>query len=244
MQCLIPVYKREFLAYFRSPVAYVFIVIFLLSSIGFMFFIGNFYHTGQASLHPFFIYHPWLYLVLVPAIGMRLWAEERRSGSIELLLTLPVTLAEITLAKFLAAWTFVLVSLSLTFPVVITVNYLGSPDNGVIVAGYLGSLLMAGAYLAISCFTSALTKNQVISFILSVIICFFLVLVGWGVFTNLLVGILPVVAIDFLSNLGFMSHFISLSRGLIDSRDLIYFVSVIVIFLALNVIVIQTRKAT
>ena len=243
MQLFWPLFKREFLGYFRSPVAYVFIVIFLLSSVGTTFFLGGFYDANQAALTAFFAYHPWLYLVLVPAVGMRLWAEERKSGTIELLFTLPVTLTEAVLAKFFAGWAFLGIALALTFPMVITVNYLGAPDNGVILAGYLGSFMMAGSYLAVTCLTSALTKNQVISFILGVIICFVMVLLGWGIFTNVMANFLPSVAIDVISSLGFMTHFQSISRGLIDSRDIIYFASVILVALSLNTIVLETRKA-
>lgn len=238
-----PLVKREFLAYFRSPVAYVFIVIFLLASVGCTFFIGGLYEGNQASLDSFFSFLPWLYLIFVPAVGMRLWAEERRSGTIELLFTLPVTMTEAVLAKFAAGWAFLIVALVMTFPLVLTVNYLGSPDNGVILAGYLGSALMAGAYLAVACFTSALTKNQVIGFILGVLICFVLVLLGWGVFTDVLGAFMPAAAIDALASLGFMTHFRGISRGLIDSRDLIYFVSAIAVALALNTLTLTAKKA-
>lgn len=244
MNQLAPLFKREFLAYFRSPVAYVFIVIFLLASVGCTFFLGSFYESNQAGLDMFFGYLPWLFLVFVPAVGMRLWAEERRSGTIELLFTLPVTMTEAVLAKFAAGWAFLGVTLALTFPLVITVNFLGDPDNGVILAGYLGTFLMAGAYLATSCFTSALTKNQVISFILGVVICFVLVLVGWGVFTDVLAGFLPVEAVDFVASLGFMTHYQALARGLIDTRDLVYFASAIVVGLSLNTLVLTGRKAS
>lgn len=239
-----PLFKREFLAYFRSPVAYVFIVIFLLASVGCTFFLGGFYDGNQASLDVFFAYLPWIYLIFVPAVGMRLWAEERRSGTIELLFTLPVTMAEAVLAKFAAGWAFLVVALALTFPLVITVNYLGAPDNGVILAGYVGSALMAGAYLAVACFTSSLTKNQVISFILGVIICFVLVLLGWGVFTKELGGFLPAAAVDGIAALGFTTHYYGISRGLIDSRDLIYFASAILVGLALNTLTLNAKKAS
>jgi len=244
MENFFPLFKREFLGYFRSPVAYVFIVIFLLASVGSTFFLGNLYDSNQASLDPFFNYLPWLFLIFVPAVGMRLWAEERRSGTIELLFTLPVTMVEAVVAKFLAGWAFLGVALALTFPLWITVNYLGSPDNGVIFAGYLGCFLMAGAYLSVSCFTSALSKNQVIGFILGVVICFVLVLLGWGVFTDVLASFLPATLIDVISQIGFISHFQAISRGLLDSRDLIYFVSAIVVGLSLNTLVLNARKAS
>lgn len=243
MQSFWAIFKREFIGYFHSPVAYVFIVIFLIASIGCTFFLGGFYESNQASLQPFFTYLPWLYLVLIPAVGMRLWAEERRQGTIELLFTLPVKMLDLVLAKFFAGWTFVTLALILTFPLIITVNYLGDPDNGVIFAGYLSSILMAGSYLSISCFTSAFTKNQVVSFILSVIICFILVLLGWGIFTNVLAGIFNAWIIDLISAMGFISHFNNLAKGLIDLRDIVYFASVIVIGLSLNIITLNAKKA-
>ena len=243
MEHFTPLFKREFYGYFRSPVAYVFIVIFLFCSVGTTFFLGNLYDSNQASLEPFFTFLPWLYLVLIPAVGMRLWAEERRSGTIELLFTLPVTMAEAVMAKFAAGWLFLVIALALTFPLVLTVNYLGSPDNGVIFASYIGGVLMAGAFLAISCFTSSLTKNQVVGFILGVVICFVLVLVGWGVFTDILGAVLPVWTVDAISKFGFMPHAIPIFRGVLDSRDLLYFVSVIFVALALNTMVLVQRKA-
>jgi ABC-2 type transport system permease protein len=243
MTQFMPLFKREFLGYFRSPVAYVFIVIFLLASVGSTFFIGGLYENNQSSLDPFFNYLPWLFLIFVPAVGMRLWAEERRSGTVELLFTLPVTMAEAVVAKFAAGWAFLAVTLFLTFPLALTIGYLGDPDVGVLFAGYLGSLLMAGAYLAVACFTSALTKNQVISFILGVIICFVLVLLGWGVFTDVMAAALPASVIDAVAQIGFITHFQGVSRGLIDSRDLIYFASAIAFGLTLNVLVLNAKKA-
>lgn len=244
MENFLPLFKREFLGYFRSPVAYVFIVIFLLASVGCTFFLGRLYESDQASLDPFFNYLPWLFLVFVPAVGMRLWAEERRSGTIEILFTLPVSMAEAVLAKFLAGWAFLGVALSLTFPLWLTVNYLGSPDNGVIFAGYFGSLLMAGAYLSVSCFTSALSKNQVISFVLGVVICFVLVLLGWGIFTDMMASFMPAWMIDVIAEAGFITHFESISRGLLDSRHIIYFISAIAVGLALNTMTLNARKAS
>lgn len=244
MQQLWPLFKREFLGYFRSPVAYVFIVIFLLASVGCTFFIGGLYDSNQASLDTFFGFLPWIYLIFVPAVGMRLWAEERRSGTIELLFTLPITMTEAVLAKFLAGWVFLLVALLLTFPLVLTVAYLGQPDYGVIVAGYLGSALMAGAYLSIACLTSALSKNQIISFILAVVVCLVLVLLGWGVFTDVLANILPAWALDLIAETGFITHYQGISRGLIDTRDLIYFASVVVIGLSLNTMALNAKKAS
>lgn len=244
MEHLAPLFKREFYGYFRSPVAYVFMVIFLISAVGFAFFIGGLYESNQASLNSFFNFLPWLFMVLVPAVGMRLWAEERHSGTIELLFTLPVTMFEAVLAKFLAGWLFLIASILLTFPLVLTVAYLGSPDYGVIFTSYIASILLAGAFLAISCFTSALTKNQVISFILGVVIGFFMVLTGWGVFTDLLSSILPVFLVDTVANIGFMPHFTTMIRGVIDSRDIVYFIGVIAAGLILNTIVLNVKKSS
>src|ERR1051325_1953272 len=184
--------KRELSGYFASPVAYVVIVIFLLLIGFFTFMIGGFFHVGEASLSfSFFRWHPWLYLFLVPAVGMRLWAEERRQGTMELLLTMPITAWQAIVGKFVASWLFLIIALAFTFPVVLTISYLGDPDGGAVFTGYLGSALLAGAYLAVTCFTSALTRNQVISFILSVVICFFLILCGWEPVTDTLVNFSP-----------------------------------------------------
>jgi ABC-2 type transport system permease protein len=226
-----PIFKRELLAYFRSPVAYVFIIIFLAANAGCTFLLGNFYNSQQASLEIFFLFHPWLYLFLIPAVGMRLWAEERRTGTGELLLTFPVRLTTTVFAKYFAAWLFIGISLLLTFPMIITVNYLGSP-------------LMAGSFLAIASFTSALTKNQVISFILSVNICLVLVLLGWGVLSDSLNAVFPVWISDLVSQFSFTTHFDAIRRGVVDLRDLIYFVSIIVIALMLNVVVLESHKAS
>ena len=243
MQGLVPVFKRELLAYFHSPVAYVFMIIFLMTNAASGFLLGNFYNSNQASLEPFFLFHPWLYLFLIPAIGMRLWSEERRSGTIELLLSLPIDLKAAVLGKFLAAWLFIAITLLLTFPMVITVNFLGSPDFGPIISGYLGSLLMAGAYLAITSYTSAITKNQVVSFILSLSICLVLVLLGWGVLNEVLNAIFPVWIADFIAQLSFTTHFSALRRGVIAFPDLIYFVSIIVVMLSINVTVLNSHQS-
>ena len=234
--------KRELAAYFYSPVAYVFIVIFLFSTVGSTFFIGRFFMTNHASLESFFIFHPWLYLFLIPAIGMGLWAEERSQGTIELLFTLPIGLLEIVMAKFLAGWLFIGVALFLTFPMVITVAYLGDPDWGVMFVGYLGSFLMAGAYLSITLVTSSLTRNQVISFILSVMICFTLVLLGWGVFTDLITPVFGVALTDVISSFSFSTHFQSLTRGIIDFRDLVFFLSIIGGGLVINAMILEAKK--
>ena len=243
MNGLIPIFHRELSAYFRSPVAYVFIVVFLVATTGCTFFLGNFYESQQASLEIFFIFHPWLYLFLIPAVGMRLWAEERRTGTAELLLTLPIHPLTAVLAKFLAGWVFVGIALGLTFPMVLTLYYLGQPDPGPIVTGYLGSWLMAGTYLAIASCTSALTKNQVISFILSAIFCLVFVLLGWGVLTESMNQIFPVWLSDLISQFSFTTHFNAIRRGVIDSRDLVYFLSLIAFMLTLNVRILASQDA-
>jgi len=235
--------RRELSSYFATPVAYVFIVIFLVMAGAFTFYLGNFYEREIADLQPFFQFHPWLYLFLVPAIGMRLWAEERKSGTIELLLTLPVTATEAVVAKFLAAWLFVGLALALTFPIWITVNVLGDPDNGVIVAGYLGSWLMAGGFLAISACISALTRNQVVAFIISVVVCFGFLLSGLPMVLDVFRGWLPQTAVDAVANLSFLGHFNSISRGVVDLRDLVYFALVIGFWLTANRILVEIKKA-
>ncbi len=235
--------RRELSGYFSTPVAWVFIVIFLVMSGVFTFYIGSFYERGIADLEPFFQFHPWLYLFLVPAIGMRLWAEERRSGTVELLLTLPLTAWQAVVGKFLAAWFFVGTALLLTFPVWLTVNYLGQPDNGVILAGYLGSWLMAGGFLAIASCMSAVTRNQVVAFILSVVVCFGFLLSGLPMVMNLFSGWAPQALLDAIASFSFLAHFADISRGVIDLRDLVYFALVITLWLLANTIVLELKKA-
>src|SRR3954454_18488936 len=221
--------KRELGAYFSSPIAYVFIIIFLLLCGFFTFMVGGFFEQGQATLsRSFFDWHPWFYLFLVPAVGMRLWAEERRVGTLELLLTMPITPFQAIFGKFLASWLFLALALILTFPVVITVNYLGNPDNGVIFAGYLGSWLMAGAYLAISCITSAMTRTQVVSFIISVVVCLFLILAGYPPVIRFLEGWAWPWLVNAVSAFSVMTHFDGFQKGVLDSRDVIFFLSIIV----------------
>ena len=236
--------KRELSAYFASPVAYVFIVIFLLLAGFFTFMAGGFFERNQASLISFFLWHPWLYLFLVPAVGMRLWSEERRMGTMELLLTMPITTWQAILGKFLASWAFLALALLCTFPVIITVNYLGNPDNGVIFAGYVGSLLLAGSYLAISCMTSALTRNQVISFILSVVISLFLILAGWPPVTRLLDQISEDPRlVEAVSAFSVMTHFEGFQRGVLDSRDIVFFLALIVFSLFTTSVIIRGHRA-
>ena len=235
--------RRELAAYFTSPVAYVFLVIFLLLTGFFTFTAGNFFERGEASLAAFFAWHPWLYLVLVPAVGMRVWAEERRSGTIELLLTLPVAPWQAIVGKFLASWIFLAVALALTFPAVITVNVLGDPDNGMIAAGYVGSLLLAGAYLAITCMTSAMTRNQVVAFILAVVVCLFLILAGFNPVTDLMTRWASPAAVDTVAAFSMVTHFDNFQRGVIDTRDLFYFASVIGFSLFATGVILRSHRA-
>jgi len=237
------VMRRELAGYFATPVAWVFIVIFLVMAGAFTFYIGAFYERGIADLDPFFTFHPWLYLFLVPAIAMRLWAEERRSGTIELLLTLPLTLWQAVLGKFLAAWLFVGLALLLTFPLWLTVNYLGDPDNGVIAAGYIGSWLMAGGFLAIGSCMSALTRNQVVAFILAVVVCFGFLVSGLPMVMDLFSSWAPQSLLDAIAEFSFLAHFATISRGVIDLRDLVYFALVIILWLLANTIVLEMKKA-
>jgi ABC-2 type transport system permease protein len=235
--------RRELASYFATPLAYVFILIFVVLANAFTFYLGGFYERGQADLAPFFNFHPWLYLFLIPAIAMRLWAEERKSGSIELLLTQPVTLWEAVVGKFLAAWVFTALALSLTFPIWITVNYLGDPDNGAILAAYIGSLLLAGGYLSIGSCMSALTNNQVIAFILGVVVCFVFLLAGFPFVLDLFNAWAPQAVVDAIASLSFLTHFESISKGVIDIRDLLYFAMLIAFFLLATAITLDVRKA-
>ena len=237
------VMRRELRGYFATPLAYVFIVIFLILAGWFTFNFGNFYNGGQASLAPFFNYHPWLYLFLVPALSMRLWAEEHKTGTIELLMTLPLDVWQSVAGKFVAAWAFTALALALTFPMWVTVNYLGEPDNGVIAAAYLGSLMMAGGFLAIGTFVSATTNNQVIAFIVTVVICFVMLMAGFQPLLSPLVGWVPLPIIDAVASLSFLTHFSSISKGVIDARDIIYFALLIGAFLYANVLVLHMKKA-
>jgi ABC-2 type transport system permease protein len=237
------IFRREFGSYFATPLALVFIVFFLMLAAGFAFQFGRFYESGQADLSAFFSFHPWLYLFLIPAISMRLWAEERKSGSIELLMTLPVTTWQAVIGKYLAAWAFAGVALALTFPMWITVNYLGDPDNGTIFAAYIGSFLMAGGLLAIGACLSAATRNQVIAFIFTVVVCFAFLLSGYPLVLSLFEGWAPQPVIDAVAALSFLTHFQSISKGVIDLRDLLYFAIVIAAWLAANTIVLDMKKA-
>jgi ABC-2 type transport system permease protein len=235
--------RRELASYFATPLAYVFILIFLVLANAFTFSLGGFYERGQADLQFFFYWHPWLYLFLIPAISMRLWAEERKSGSIELLMTQPVTLWEAVLGKYFAAWLFAGLALALTFPIWITVNYLGKPDNGTILAAYIGSLLLAGGYLAIGSCMSAVTNNQVIAFILGVVACFVVTLAGFPLVLDFFRAWAPQWLLEAISSLSFLTHFDSIKKGVIDVRDLLYFGMLSAFFLLATSITLDLRKA-
>lgn len=235
--------RRELASYFATPLAYVFILIFLVLAAAFTFYLGGFYERGQADLLPFFNFHPWLYLFLIPAISMRLWAEERKTGSLELLLTQPITLTQAVLGKFLAAWAFAGLALALTFPIWLTVNYLGAPDNGAIMTGYLGSLLMAGGFLAIGSCMSALTRNQVVAFILSVVVCFGFLLAGFPLMLDIFRAWAPAALVDAVASLSFLTHFEALAKGVVDIRDLLFFGMTIAAFLIATAILLDVRKA-
>ena len=244
MNNIVAVFRREFAGYFSTPVAYVFIVIFLFLMGAFTFYLGAFYERNQADLEPFFRFHPWLYLFLIPAIAMRLWSEERKSGTIELLITLPIPIYQSVIGKFLAAWCFSAVALVLTFPMWITVNYLGSPDNTVILASYIGSMLMAGGFLAIGSCISALTKSQVIAFVISVVICFMFLLSGFPLVLDFFRGWAPQSVVNAIASFSFLTHFESIKKGVIDIRDLIYYLALISFWLYVNVVVIEAKKAS
>lgn len=236
------VVQRELASYFATPVAYVFIVIFLALLGAMTFFVGSFFERGIADLQPFFQFHPWLYMLLIPAISMRLWAEERKTGTIELFLTLPITLMQAVFAKYLAAVIFTAIALSLTFPIWITVNVLGDPDNGAILAGYVGSLLMASGFLAIGAFVSALTKNQVIAFVVTASICFVFIASGSPLVLGFFSGWAPNSVVEFISSLSFLTHFNDIVKGVLDVTDIVYFVSLIAVFLFANAAAIENLK--
>ncbi len=243
MRAINVIFQRELASYFMTPLAYVFIVIFLVMSGALTFYVGGFFERGQADLQSFFGFHPWLYLFLIPALSMRLWAEERKSGTIELFLTLPITVTEAVLGKFFAAWVFTAIALILTMPLWLTVNYLGKPDNGVILASYLGSLLMAGAFLAIGSAISATTKNQVIAFVLSATLCFLFTASGSALVLGPVLQWLPGGVLEGIANLSFLIHFAAITKGVVDLRDVLYFSSVIILFLFATGVIIDARKA-
>jgi ABC-2 type transport system permease protein len=243
MSPTIAVMRRELRSYFVTPVAYVFLVIFLVLAGILTFYAGDFYDRRIADLQPFFVMHPWLYLILVPAVSMRIWAEEAKSGTLELLLTLPVTLWQAMLGKFLASWLFVGLALLLTFPIWITVNYLGSPDNGIIIAGYIGSWLMAGAFLAIGACLSTLTSSQVVAFILTVVVCVLLILAGQPQVLDFFQGALPRKLVNGVAHLSMLRHYEAIARGVLDIRDLLYFVLTIAAWLTAGVLVLDLKRS-
>jgi len=237
------VIRRELADYFTTPVAYVFIIVFLVLLGALTFFMGSFFGRGQADLSAFFQFHAWVYMLLIPAISMRMWAEERKSGTIELLMTLPLSLTQVVIGKYLAAVIFVTITLALTFPLWITVNYLGDPDNGIILTGYVGSLLMAAGFLAIGAFISALTKNQVVAFVMTTAVCFVLIASGAPIVLSLFSGWAPKFLIEFIASLSFLTHYADISKGVLDLRDAIYFLSVITVFLVANMLAVDRLKA-
>ncbi len=243
MRAIISIMRRELRGYFVTPLAWVFSVIFLILAGVLTFYVGDFYARGQADLQPFFDFHPWLYLLLVPGLSMQMWAEERKRGTIELLLTLPVTGTQAMLGKFLAGWLFVALVLVLTFPIWWTVNYLGHPDNGIILAGYLGSWLMAGAYLAVGCCLSTLTRSQVVAFILTVAVCFVLLMAGQPMVMDSAAGVLPQTLARGVGDLSFLQHFSAIARGVLDMRDVFFFVASIVFWLVAGVMLLDLRRA-
>lgn len=243
MSALKVIFGRELASYFATPVAYIFIVIFLMLSGVFTFYIGQFFDRGQADLSAFFNFVPWLYLVLIPAVAMRLWSEERRSGTIELIMTLPIATWQLVLGKFLAAWVFVGLALALTFPLWVTVNYLGAPDNGVILGAYLGAWLMSGGFLSVGSCLSALSKNQIVAFILTLVVCFLLVVSGFPIVQDSFSSWAPLWLVDGVANLSFLTHFTAISRGVIDLRDIVYFVAMIGVWLYATSLVIDLKKA-
>jgi len=240
MRQIIPIFKREFLGYFRSQVAYVFLVAFLVISLSRAFYrYGGFCRAGVASMESYFTFFPWLFMFIVPAVGMRLWSEEKRSGTVELLFTLPVTTLEAVLGKFLAGWAFLAIAVLLSFPMAFTVGYLGAPDWGVILTTYLGAILMAGGYLGVCALASATTKNQVISFVISLGACAVLLFLGFSSFTETLEGVLPLALADALANFSFITHFDAFTKGIIDPKDVIFFLSLMGFTLFLNVVVLE-----
>lgn len=234
------VFKREFFGYFRSPVAYVFLTVFLISIVGLTWFVGRIFESNDASLRIMFTFLPWVYLFLIPAVGMRLWSEEKRSGTLELLTTMPLTLVDAVVGKFLAGWAFITLALLLTFPMPLTVAFLGQPDWGPIFAGYFGAILMGGAYLSICALASSLSKNQVISFVISVVVCLTLVLLGWSLLNNMLISLgLPTAIVDAIANFSFITHYEAFVTGVIQAKDILFFLGLSIVCLGLNVVVLQ-----
>ena len=237
------IFRREFAAYFSTPLAYVFIVIFLALGGALTFYLGAFFERGQADLKAFFGFIPWLYLFLIPAVSMRLWSEERKTGTIELIMTLPLSTTQVVVGKVLAAWAFICIAVALTFPIWITVNFLGDPDNGVIVAGYIGSFILAGAYLSVGACMSALTRNQVIAFIVTAITCFLFLSSGLELVLAFFGGWAPDFVVDVIAGMSFLTHFQAIMEGVIDIRDVVFFGSLIGLCLFVNVVLVDLKKA-
>ncbi|MBT4710716.1 MAG: ABC transporter permease subunit [Alphaproteobacteria bacterium] len=235
--------RRELGGYFSTPLAYVFLVIFLAGAGAVTFYMGNFFGRRQADLLAFFGFHPWLFLVLIPAVGMRLWAEERKSGTIELLMTLPVTTGQVVAGKFLAAWAFTAIAIALTFPIWISVNYLGEPDHGVIVASYLGSLLMAGALLALTSCLSALTKNQVIAFVVGAAASFIFMMSGLDIVLGFFTDWAPAYIVDLIASMSFLTHFQTITKGVVQVPSVVFFLSMMAVCLFINVQIVELKKA-
>lgn len=242
MNIAMAIARREFRGYFGTPLAYVFIVIYLALTGWFTFYLGGLYERNQADLLPFFNYQPWLFLILIPAISMRLWAEERKSGSIELLMTLPISLWQAVAGKFIAAWLFTTIAICLTFPLWITVNYLGNPDNGAILTGYIGCILLAGAFLAIGSCISAANRNQVVAFIITIVVCFIFLLSGFPMVLDFFSGWAPRTIVEAVAGLSFLSHFTSISKGVVDLRDVVYFLLIIAGWLQANTLILDMKK--
>jgi ABC-2 type transport system permease protein len=243
MRVMLTIARRELAAYFSTPLAYIFMVAFLAAAGAATFYFGNFMERRQADLTPFFDFHPYLFLVLIPAIGMRLWADERRQGTIELLMTLPVTSWQAVIGKFLAAWAFLAINLALTFPIWITVNYLGDPDNGVIIASYVASFLMGGALIAVASCVSALTRSQVIAFVFGVGASFLLMVSGLDLVLNLFSGWAPQSIIDLISSFSLLTHFDAIARGVLEFEAILFFLALIVFFLFVNRQIVEVWKA-
>lgn len=238
------IFRRELAGYFETPVAYILIVVFLMMSGIFTFYLGNFYEVGQAGLEAFFVWHPWLFMFLIPAVTMRLWSEEKRSGTIELLMTLPITTTDAVLGKFLAAWCFIAICLLLTFPMWLTVNYLGDPDNSVIFLSYIASLIMSGAFLAIGSCMSSLTRNQVISFITGITACFLFTVSGFPMVLDLFNAIgFPQFMVDTISSFSFLTNFEEILKGVLSLKNTLFFASLIALWLFINIVIIRTRRA-
>ena len=235
--------RRELGGYFSTPLAYVFLVIFLAGAGAVTFYMGNFFGRGQADLLAFFGFHPWLFLVLIPAVGMRLWAEERKTGTIELLMTLPVTTGQVVAGKFLAAWAFTAIAIALTFPIWISVSYLGDPDHGVIIASYLGSLLMAGALLALTSCLSALTKNQVIAFVVGAAASFIFMVSGLDIVLGFFTNWAPAYIVDLVASMSFLTHFQTITKGVVEVPSMVFFLSMMAVCLFINVQIVELKKA-